>query len=112
MGSNMDSGKVTVKIPADLMTLEAVDAVADRIRIALRRAGLGDVIACRELTYEPFTPDTPEFGRKWHQIDLDLDRTLDSRRVVELLLAAGTPPSAHITYTDRMRLCGDSLGQG
>lgn len=39
MDSNMDSGKVTVKIPADLMTLEAVGAVADRIRVALRRAG-------------------------------------------------------------------------
>lgn len=34
----MDSGKVTVKIPADLMTLEAVGAVTDRIRVALRRA--------------------------------------------------------------------------
>lgn len=112
MDSNMDSGKVTVKIPADLMSLEAVGAVADRIRVALRRAGLGDVVSCYELTYEPFTPDTPQFGRKWHQIDLDLDRTLHSRRLVDLLLAAGTPPSAHITYTDRMRICGDSLGQG
>lgn len=112
MDSNMDSGKVTVKVPAGLMTLEAVGAVADRIRVALRRAGLGDVVSCRELTYEPFTPDTPQFGRKWHEIVLNLDRSLDSRRVADLLLAAGTPPSAHITYTDQMRLCGDSLGPG
>lgn len=107
----MDSGKVTVKVPADLMTLEVVGTLAGRIRIALRRAGLGDVVSHEELTYEPFTPGTPEFGRKWHQIVLNLDRALDSRRVADLLLAAGAPPSAHITYTDRMRLCGDSLGR-
>jgi hypothetical protein len=107
----MDSGKVTVKIPADLMTLEAVGAVADKLRVALRRSGLGDVVSRHELAYEPFAPDTPEFGRRWHEIVLNLERALDSRRVAGLLLAAGAPRSAHITYTDQMRMCGDSLGR-
>lgn len=107
----MDAGKVTVMVPADLMTLEAVGVVAAEAGAALRRSGLGEVVSCYELTFEPFTPDTPEFGRKWHQIVLELHRAPEPRRLADLLLAAGTPPSAHVTYTDRMRLCGDSLGR-
>ena len=107
----MDSGKVMVMIPADLMTLEAAGAVADKLRVALRRSSLGDVVSHSELTYEPFTPDSPEFGRRWHQIILNLDTALELRRAASLLMAAGAPISAHIMYTDQMRLCGETLGR-
>lgn len=107
----MDSGKVTVKIPADLMSLEAASAVADKMGIALQRARLGNVVSCSELSHEPFARDSPEFGRRWHEIVLHLDTSLPFRRLADFLVACGAPFSSHITYTDHMRLCGESLGR-
>ena len=66
----MDSGKVEIKIPADIMTIDAVGAVAGKLGVALRRQGLGGVVSYAEVTYEPFTPESPLHGRKWNQITL------------------------------------------
>ena len=41
----MDSGKVEIKIPADIMTIDAVGAVAGKLGVALRRQGLGGVVS-------------------------------------------------------------------
>ena len=107
----MDSGKVAIKIPVDAMPLEAVGAVADKLAVALRRAGLGDVVSYAAVIYEPFTPDSPEYGRRWNEIILNLDTAMELRRAASLFLAAGAPFSSHITYTDQMRMCGESLGR-
>lgn len=107
----MDSGKTTVKISTDVLPVEAIVAVADQISVALQRARLGTVVPHAEVAYEPFTPACPEFGRRWHEIVLDLEIDVASQRVVALLVAAGVPLSSHITYTDRMQVCGGTLGR-
>lgn len=107
----MDSGKVTVKIPAESMPFEATGAVAARIGVALQRAGLGRVVSHSVLMYEPFTSDSPDFGRRWYEIILHLDVALLPRRLAGLLVAAGAPSSSHVAFTDQMRMCGESLGR-
>jgi hypothetical protein len=107
----MDSGKVFVDIPADVMALDAVGNIADKLGVALGGAFLGRVVSYAKLTYDPHTPESPEHGREWHRIILDLDKGLELRRAADLFLAAGAPPSSHITYGDQMRICGVSLGR-
>lgn len=49
----MDSGKVAVKIPPDLMPLETVGAVAGSMRVALRSAGCGNPATRSRFTTRP-----------------------------------------------------------
>lgn len=107
----MDLGKVSIKISADVMPFGDVELVADAIAAALNKDYLGEVLAVAKLRYEPFTPDTPEFGRTWNQIDIMLDKVIGLGRLKELLFASGVPDSAHLTYADQMRMCGGSLGR-
>jgi hypothetical protein len=107
----MDPGKVLIDIPADVMTLETVGTVADKLGAALRGAYLGHVVSYAKLTYEPFTPESPEYGRDWYQITLELKKAVELRRASDLFLAAGAPPTSHITYGDQMRMCGVTLGR-
>ena len=107
----MDSGKVEIKIPADIMTIDAVGAVAGKLGVALRRQGLGGVVSYAEVTCEPFTPESPLHGRKCNQITLNLDTAMEFRLAADFFIAAGAPFSSHVTYTDQMRMCGESLGR-
>lgn len=107
----MDAGKVEIKIPADVMPLSAVGAVADKLGVALRRAGLGEVVSYAAVAYEPFTPESSQYGRKWNEIILDLAKVMELRQAADLFLAAGAPFSSHVIYTDQMRMCGESLGR-
>jgi hypothetical protein len=107
----MDPGKVFIDIPADVMALGTVSTVADKLGAALRGAYLGHVVSYAKLTYEPFTPESPEHGREWHQIILELNKAVELRRAADLFLAAGAPPTSHITYGEQMRMCGVTLGR-
>lgn len=105
----MDLGKVTIKIPADVMQFGDVELLADAIMVALSHGTYGEVLAVAKLRYEPFTPETPEFGRRWNEITICLDRLISLSKLKELLVSAGAPGSSHLTYTDQMRMCGESL---
>jgi len=107
----MDSGKVEVKIPADVMSLDAVGTVADKLDATLRRQGLGNVVAYCGVEYEPFTPESPLYGLKWNQITLNLDTAMEFRLAADLFMTAGAPLSSHVLYTDQMRMYGESLGR-
>jgi hypothetical protein len=107
----MDLGKVSIKIPADAMPFGDAELVADAIAAALSKGYLGEVLSVAKLRYEPFTPDIPEHGRTWNQVDIMLDKVISLSRLKELLLASGVPDSAHLTYADQMRMCGESLGR-
>ena len=111
LGPHMDSGRVIIIIPADGMALDAVCAIANKLDFALRLEDLGHIVSCSELTFEPFTPESSQFGRKGHQITLTLDTPLEFRRASNLFLAAGALFSSHITYTDQMRMCGGPLSR-
>lgn len=106
----MDAGKVDIKIPADAVPLEAAAAIARRLDASLRREGLGKVASFGEVTYEPFTPECPEHGRRWNAVTLNLSRPMTLRRAAELFLAAGVPHASHVTYTEQMHMCGVTLG--
>jgi hypothetical protein len=106
----MDAGKVDIKIPAGAVPFEALAAIARRLDASLRREGLGQVASFGEVTYEPFTPECPEHGRRWNAVTLDLSRPMTLHRAAELFVAAGVPRSAHVTYTEQMHMCGVSLG--
>ena len=105
----MDLGKATIMIPADVMQFGDVELLADSIAAVLSQGAYGDVLAVSKLRYEPFTPHVPEFGRTWNEITINLDRVISLDKLKELLIAAGAPSSAHLTYSDQMRMCGESL---
>lgn len=105
----MDLGKVTIKIPTDVMQFGDVELLADSIATALSQGSYGEVLAVANLRYEPFTPDQPEFGRRWNEITISLDRVMTLIELKELLVSAGAPGAAFLTYTEQMRMCGESL---
>jgi len=107
----VDEGKVMIYVLAEFTTPAAVAAIAEKLGETLRSAGVGDVTSHAELDYEPFTPGVEEFGHRWHRITVNLDTALALGRAASLFLAAGVPRSSHIMYTDRMRLCGQTLGR-
>lgn len=107
----MDLGKVAIMIPADLMSFADVEQVADAIAAAMDKGGLGEVLHVAKLRYEPFDRTSPHFGRTWNEVAISLDRVIGLDRLKALLLACRVPGSAHVTYTDQMRMCGASLGQ-
>lgn len=105
----MDVGKVAIKIPTDVMQFGDVELVADSIAASLSLRALGEVLAVAKLRYEPFTPHVPEFGRTWNEITINLDRVIDLDSLMALLVDAAVRDSAHITYSDHMRMCGTSM---
>lgn len=105
----MDLGKATIMIPADIMQFGDVELLADSIAAALGQGAYGEILTVAKLRHEPFTPHVPEFGRTWNQITINLDRVIGLDRLKELLIAAGVPSSAHLTYSNQMRMCGEPL---
>lgn len=105
----MDLGKATIMIPTDVMQFGEVELLADSIAAGLRKDAYGEVLAVAKLRYEPFTPHVHEFGWIWNEITINLDKVIGLDELKELLTAAGVPNSAHLTYSDQMRMCGESL---
>ncbi len=106
----MDRGKVTILIPADVMTLDAIKTVADKLSAALCRSALGDVTSQCELDYEPFTIESRRHGQRWQQINLNLNLATNLHQLSTLLVDVGVPFSSHIIYADKGHMSGELLG--
>lgn len=106
----MDSGKVTLMIPADAHPFEASERVAQRLGWAIVRHRLGYVASVGKLLYEPFTPDIAAYGRRWHEITLFFEVDIADPEAAALFRSAGCPASMLVTFTECMRMCGRTLG--